>query len=582
MQTLNETVRYEADDRPPLFLTAGLGLQYTILSLASVVLAPVVLITVVGESEAYLSWALFAALIVSGVATTVQSIRIGRVGAGYILVMGSTSAFLPVSVTALEQGGPGLMATLIVCSSLIQFLLGAKMAMLRRVFTPTVAGTVLMLIPISVAPIILRKVQDVPGGVSELAAPVALIATFATIVLVALRFSNAWRIWSPAIGILVGCGLGFAFGIYDVQRVVDAPWIGLPDFSAHPGLDLQFDAVFWGLLPGFLIITLVGAMDTLGDSIAIQRASWRKPRAIDFRSIQGAINADGLGNLLSGLGGTVPNTTYGNSIAIAELTGVAARSVGVCVGVLFVALAFLPKLVAVAVAIPGPVVAAYFVVLMALLFIFGVKILVNDGLDYQKSLIVGSGFCVGLACQFDLVFPELLDGPWGRMLSHGMTAGGLTVILLHGILDLTSARPRRLRTDLSTAKLSEIDRFLCDVASRMKCDESMTHRLRAVAEETVHTLLGNGADDPVRRLLIVARADGRAVSVEFMASGGDLNLEDQLAMLGSAEKDWPSEAETPLRLLRHYATTVGHQQFHDTDIVTARLEPEGSAVGKPT
>lgn len=582
MQTLNETVRYEADDRPPLFLTAGLGLQYTILSLASVVLAPVVLITVVGESEAYLSWALFAALIVSGVATTVQSIRIGRVGAGYILVMGSTSAFLPVSVTALEQGGPGLMATLIVCSSLIQFLLGAKMAMLRRVFTPTVAGTVLMLIPISVAPIILRKVQDVPGGVSELAAPVALIATFATIVLVALRFSNAWRIWSPAIGILVGCGLGFAFGIYDVQRVVDAPWIGLPDFSAHPGLDLQFDAVFWGLLPGFLIITLVGAMDTLGDSIAIQRASWRKPRAIDFRSIQGAINADGLGNLLSGLGGTVPNTTYGNSIAIAELTGVAARSVGVCVGVLFVALAFLPKLVAVAVAIPGPVVAAYFVVLMALLFIFGVKILVNDGLDYQKSLIVGSGFCVGLACQFDLVFPELLDGPWGRMLSHGMTAGGLTVILLHGILDLTSARPRRLRTDLSTAKLSEIDRFLCDVASRMKCDESMTHRLRAVAEETVHTLLGNGADDPVRRLLIVARADGRAVSVEFMASGGDLNLEDQLAMLGSAEKDWPSEAETPLRLLRHYATTVGHQQFHDTDIVTTRLEPEGSAVGKST
>lgn len=582
MQTLNESVRYEADDRPPLFLTAGLGLQYTILSLASVVLAPVVLITVVGESEAYLSWALFAALIVSGVATTVQSIRIGRVGAGYILVMGSTSAFLPVSVTALEQGGPGLMATLIVCSSLIQFLLGAKMAMLRRVFTPTVAGTVLMLIPISVAPIILRKVQDVPGGVSELAAPVALIATFATIVLVALRFSNAWRIWSPAIGILVGCGLGFAFGIYDVQRVVDAPWIGLPDISAHPGLDLQFDAVFWGLLPGFLIITLVGAMDTLGDSIAIQRASWRKPRAIDFRSIQGAINADGLGNLLSGLGGTVPNTTYGNSIAIAELTGVAARSVGVCVGVLFVALAFLPKLVAVAVAIPGPVVAAYFVVLMALLFIFGVKILVNDGLDYQKSLIVGSGFCVGLACQFDLVFPELLDGPWGRMLSHGMTAGGLTVILLHGILDLTSARPRRLRTDLSTAKLSEIDRFLCDVASRMKCDESMTHRLRAVAEETVHTLLGNGADDPVRRLLIVARADGRAVSVEFMASGGDLNLEDQLAMLGSAEKDWPSEAETPLRLLRHYATTVGHQQFHDTDIVTTRLEPEGSAVGKST
>ena len=138
-------------------------------------------------------------------------------------------------------------------------------------------------------------------------------------------------------------------------------------------------------------------MDTLGDAIAIQRASWRTPRAIDFRSIQGAINADGLGNLLSGLGGTVPNTTYGASIAVAELTGVAARSVGICVGILFVAMAFLPKLVAVVVAMPGPVAGAYLAVIVALLFVFGVKILTNDGLDYRKSLIVGFAFWVGLA-----------------------------------------------------------------------------------------------------------------------------------------------------------------------------------------
>ncbi|MYG14183.1 MAG: hypothetical protein F4171_15530 [Gammaproteobacteria bacterium] len=580
MPTLNESVRYEADDRPPPLLTVGLGLQYAILSLATVVLAPVVLITVAGESEAYLSWAVFAALAVSGVATLVQAIRFGRLGAGYLLVMGSTNAFLPVSVTALQQGGPSLLATLIVCSSLIQFFLGAKMAMLRRVFTPTVAGTVLMLIPVSMAPIIVKKLEDVPSGASELAAPVTGVAALAAIVLVALRFSGVWRIWSPAIGLLVGCGVGFAFCIYDVQRVADAPWIGLPDFGAHPGLDLGFDAIFWGLLPGFLIVTLVGAMDTLGDSIAIQRASWRRPRAIDFRSIQGAINADGLGNLLSGLGGTVPNTTYGNSIAIAELTGVAARSVGVCVGVLFVALAFLPKLVAVVVAIPGPVAAAYFVVLVALLFIFGVKILISDGLDYRTGMIVGVGFWVGVAFQFDLIFPQLIDGPWGQLLGQGMTAGGLTVILLRGILDLTSARPGRLRTNLSTAALGEIDHFLSDAARRMKCDDAMTHRLRAVGEETVHTLLSLGANDPVRRLLIVARADGRTVNLEFMASGGDFNLEDQLAMLDSAGQDWPSEAEMPLRLLRHYATTVRHQQFHDTDIVTTRLEPEGSALGK--
>ena len=41
---------------------------------------------------------------------------------------------------------------------------------------------------------------------------------------------------------------------------------------------------------------------------------------------------DGIGNLLSGLLGTLPNTTYATSVAIAEITGVAARRGGVYVG----------------------------------------------------------------------------------------------------------------------------------------------------------------------------------------------------------------------------------------------------------
>ena len=576
MPPTNHDVRYEADERPPLALTFGLGLQYTVLAIATVVLTPAILISSAGASEAYLTWAVFGALAVSGIATVVQAVRIGRLGAGYILVMGSTAAFLPMSVTALTQGGPALLATLIVMSSIVQFVLGAKMALLRRVFTPTVAGTVLMLIPVSLAPIVFNKLTDVPAGAPDVAAPATALVTLAAIVLVALRLSGAWRIWAPAIGLAAGGITGLAFGIYDLERIADAPWIGLPDFTAYPGLDLSFGTTFWALLPGFVIVTLVGAMDTLGDAIAIQRASWRKPRAIDFRSIQGAINADGLGNFLSGIGGTVPNTTYGSSIAIAELTGVAARSVGVCVGILFIALAFLPKPIALVVALPGPVAGAYLAVIVALLFVFGVKILTNDGLDYRKSLIVGFAFWVGLAFQFDMVYPALLEGTWGELLGQGMTAGGITVILLSGFLDLTSRRPRRLRAALSIDALPDIDAFLHEFAGRMQCEEDMTRRLRAVGEETVHTLLGDGARATGRDLLLVARTDGRSADLEFIASGTDVNLEDQLAMLSEGVTEIPNEAEAPLRLLRHYATSVRHQQYHDTDIATVRVEPEGS------
>ncbi len=563
----NDSVRFEADERPPPLLSIGVGAQFTALAIATVIVPPVILVSLGGGSEAYLSWAVFAAVVVSGIATIVQSVRFGRIGAGYILVMGSTSAFLPVSVSALQASGPALLATLIIMSSLVQFGLGWKMAELRRVFTPTVAGTVLLLIPVSLAPLILRKMQDVPASADPLAAPVTTAAALLTIVFLALRFEGALRLWALGIGLVVGCVVGYLFGIYDVQRVAEAAWIGLPDLSGWPGVDLSFDAAFWALLPGFILVTLVGAMDTLGDSIAIQRASWRETRAIDFRAVQGAINADGLGNLLSGLGGTVPNTTYGVSIAITELTGIAARRIGVWAGAMFITLAFLPKLVALLVAMPGPVAAAYLAVVVALLGMFGIKILIADGLDYRQSLIVGMSFWIGLACQFDLLFPQYMTGLVGELLGNGMTAGGLTVILLSTLLSLTSPRPRRLRIDLGSDSLPAIDAFFMKFASGMKAGEDLTHRLRAVAEETVHTLAQNGAE---RRLLVVARADGRAAELEFVAGVGDANLEDQLALIDVA--DMPNESQASLRLLQHYASSVSHRQYHETDVVTVRVD----------
>ena len=142
----------------------------------------------------------------------------------------------------------------------------------------------------------------------------------------ALRATGVWRLWMPLIGLVAGCVVASFFGLYDIESVLEAPWIGVPS-GGWPGFDLEFGTAFWGLLPAFVFVTLIGAIETIGDSIAIQRVAWRKPRAVDFRAVQGAVAADGAGNLLSGLAGTVPNTTYSTSIAITELTGVAARSV---------------------------------------------------------------------------------------------------------------------------------------------------------------------------------------------------------------------------------------------------------------
>ena len=572
----HQDIRYEPDERPPLALSIGLGFQYAILAVAGIVLTPVMMIRIAGGSEVYLSWAVFAALVISGTTTIIQSVRVGRIGAGYILLMGSSGAFIAVCVAALEQGGPGLMASLIVIASLFQFALATKLSLFRRIFTPTVAGTVLMLIPVTIGPLVLGKLTDVPASASPAAAPVTAGVTLVVTLVMALHNSGTWRLWAPVIGIGAGSAVGgLVFGIYETARISEAAWVGLPA-TAWTGLDLSFGPAFWALLPAFVLVTLIGALDTIGDTIAIQRVSWRRPRAVDFRSIQGALTADGLGNLLSGFAGTVPNATYTASISVAEITRVAARFVGVCVGVIFVVLAFLPKCVAAVVAIPGQVVAAYFIVLMAIFFVMGMRILFQDGLDYRKGVIVGLAFWIGSAFQLDWIFPEYFQGSWSELLRNGMTVGGFTVMFLTLLVELTGSRRQRLKTSLNVDAYPKVDAFLSGFAAHQGWNQEMTDRLRAVGEETLLVLIQQkekGSTHAERRLLLIAHSDGEAADLEFIAAADETNIEDQMALLSERAVDTPVEEELSLRLLRHYATSVRHQQYHDTDVVTVRVEP---------
>ena len=566
-------VRYEPNEHPPNALAFGMGAQQAVLCIAGVVLTPVIVIRAAGEGDPYLTWAVFAALLVSGLTTITQAVRVGRIGAGYPLLMGTSGAFIAVCVTSLVEGGPGLLATLVTISALFQFLLSERLSLLRRIITPTVAGTVIMLIAVTVMPIIFNMLADVPEGTSPAAAPASAVTTFIVIAALALRATGAWRLWMPLIGLVAGCVVASFFGLYDIDRVIEAPWIGFPD-GGWPGFDLEFGPAFWGLLPAFVFVTLIGATETIGDSIAIQRVAWRKPRAVDFRAVQGAVAADGAGNLLSGLAGTVPNTTYSTSIAITELTGVAARTVGVWIGIVFATAAFLPKVAALLLAIPSPVAAAYITVLLSLLFVLGMRIVVQGGVDYRKATIAGVAFWVGVGFQNQAIFADRLGEWWGALLGNGMTAGGLTAIALTLFMELTGPRSRRVETALGVEALPEVTGFLREFASGRSWGDDAVQRLCSAGEETLLSLAqpeGDAESVGNRRLLVIARGSRKAAELEFIAAPGEENLEDRMVLLTERGGGAPAEREISLRLLRHYASSVRHQQYHDTDIVTVRV-----------
>ena len=571
----HRNIRFEPDDRPPVALTAGMGLQFAVLCIAGIVLTPAIVVRAAGESDSYLTWAVFAAAMVSGVSTILQAVRFGRIGAGYVLLMGTSGAFIAVCVAALEKGGPRLLAALVVASSLFQFLLAAKLSLFRRLVTPVVSGTVLMLIAVTVMPLVFDMVRASPEGSSDWSAPTSALVAIVLLIAIALKSSGALRLWAPVIGVVAGSVVAAAFGLYDFDQVADAPWVGVPD-SGWPGFDISFDSAFWSLLPAFALVTIIGAVETIGDSVAIQRVSWRKPRAVDYRVVQGAVAADGTGNLLSGLAGTMPNTTYSTSVSITELTGVAARRVGVAIGVIFVVLALLPKFLALVLAIPDAVVAAYLTVLIALLFVVGMRIVAEEVSDYRKGLVAGVAFWLGVGFQNNLIFPEYLGGFAGGFLENGMTSGGLVAIVLMLFTEATQSRRHRLRTNLALPELIRIQEFLNAFATRHGWAPSMSQRLDAVAEETLATLLdAEQAKEAAttRELRVTAsKRDGRAV-LEFVAAARGENIEDRLAVLDEPTADRPVERDLSLRLLQHYATSVFHQQYHELEIVTIHVNP---------
>ena len=580
-QSDRTSVRYQPDDKPPGPLAFGLGLQLAILTVAGVVLTPAIVIRAAGGSEGFLSWAVFAAVAVSGITTVVQAVRVGRVGAGYVLMMGTSGAFIAVCITAIAEGGPAMLATLVVISSLFQFALSTRLSLLRQILTPTVAGTVIMLIPVTVMPILFDMLKQVPEGASTQSAAISALATLLVIACIALKAKGALRLWAPVIGVIAGSAVAGYYGLYDASLVVEAAWVGLP-VGEWPGLDLGFGPVFWSLLPAFVFVTLVGAIETVGDAIAIQHVSWRRPRAVDFRAVQGAVAADGVGNLLSGLAGTVPNTTYSTSVSVTELTGVGARGVGVAVGAVFIALAFLPKALAVVLAIPGPVAAAYITVLMAMLFVVGMKVVIQNGIDYRNGLVAGLAFWTGVGFQNGVIFPEYFSEFAGGLLQNGMTAGGLVAVLLSLFLELTAPRRARIETELDVSALPKIREFLSAFASRSGWDAAMVNRLEAASEETLLTLMekDEAAERKHRRLRLVARKEDDQAVLEFVAATGEENLQDRIALLGERTAGAPAEQEVSLRLLRHVASSVLHQQYYDMDIVTVRVDAPKTAPAK--
>ena len=572
---VNEHIRYEPDERAPPSLTMIAALQGVVVVVSNTITTTTVFAVAFNDDGSYRAWAVFAALIIAGLSSALQAVTLRGLAPGFVQLMGPSSAFLAVCVLAVNEGGLALMSTLVVAASLVQFAVAASLARLRRLITPIVMGVAFMVIPVTVIPIAIDRLDDVPAGADPGAGVVAGVATLAALVLIMLRGSGLARLWAMPIAIVAGCAAAAVLGVYDPAAALEAPWIALPDFSGWPGLSLTLDEDFWALLLVFFVVSAVVAVKTSNEGAVIQQVSRRRPRSIDFRLVQGTMNAGGVSIFLSGIAGTPPTMFYlPSTIALLGFTGVAARRVGITIGVMLVGLALLPKFVAVLLTIPRPVTGAVLMMVMGMLFIEGMRTVFRDGLNQQRAFIVGISLSIAFGLQGQNVLAAVIDGPWGVALGNSAVAGVAAAVAMTVVLEATTARRRRLETELDISAFPGVEAFLRELGAAMGWGKDSTDRLCAAGEETVSAMLDLRDDyetDRPPRLVLMARPGDATVEIEFLAVFSEENIEDRIAYI-SDQAETPEVGEISFRLLGHYASSVRHRKYYGIDIVAVEVE----------
>ncbi len=571
----NNNLSYEASDASPPLVTLGVAAQGAVIAMSTVVTITTVFVLAIRADADYLSWALFASLMVAGIGIIIHAVRFGRLGAGHLLLMGSSVPFLAVCVLAAIQGGLALMSILVITASLLQFAMSAFLAKLNRVITPVVSGVALMVVALSAMPIAAARLNNIPPDAAFFTGPLVGAITLITATVLMLRGAGLIRAIALPITIVIGCVVSYILGIYDFQPVLETSWFDLPEFSAWPRFGSVLSPDFWALLPSFLIVSVVVGLKASAESAVIQQVSRRVPRAIDFRSVQGTLNTSGLAVLASGVLGVLPALNYlPSTMALVSFTGVAARRVAYVVGAILIVLALLPKVVALMMTIPPPVSGSILMVIMGLLFVEGVRTAAQDGLNPQKSVIMGLSLAIAVGLQSRNILAVVLGDFWGVTFGNSVVVGILSALLMSMVVDFTISRRRRLNTQLDAVAVPTVDEFLRRIGTDLGWSDSSVERLCAAGEETLSSMLelrDGYTDDTPPRLIVLAKRGTESLEIEFMAVFAEENIEDRIAFM-SEQAETPDVDDLSFRLLRHYASSVRHRKYHGIDVVAVRVD----------
>lgn len=425
---------YGIEDKPPLGTSLLLALQHLLAAFGAIIAVPLVVGGVLGLPDQIMVSIVSSALLVSGFITIVQCLGLGPVGIKMPCVMGTSFTFVAVSIAiGQDYGMPGIVGSAL-GGSLVMIIGSQFMGHVRKLFPPVVSGTVILMIGISLVPVGTDWFAgDLPGGQSYGLPSHLLVGLLVAMVVILFNRRGSGLFKSGAI--VFGMGAGYAIsvmsGAVDFTPITTSPVVRLPEF-------MPFELVF--PLTGVLsmgLAYLVTIMESTGDFLALSEVS---DCELTGDRLSRGILCDGVGSALAAVFGTTPFSSFSQNVGIVAITGVASRFVVALTGALLMGAGLFPKVAALIVTIPQPVLGGASIIMFGMIITAGIKMLSRVELDEKNSLIVAISITAGLAVTTRPDILGYLPSFLQLLLSSGITTGALVAVSLNLLFE-NKSRP---------------------------------------------------------------------------------------------------------------------------------------------
>jgi xanthine permease XanP len=479
-------MRFLADEVPPLAVTLVNAFQYVAVT-SSFLVFPLIMARAAQAPAAVADSMLAWSMLVLAIGTTLQALRRGPIGSGYLAPSVMTAVYVGPSLLAVRVGGLALMSGMTLCGGVLEAALSRSLNRLRSVLPPELAGVVIFLVGVSNGVVGLRYLLQ--PDVSTQSQPLYwLVAAVTLAVMVA---ANVWSrgilgLSCALVGIVAGYIAAIMTGLLPEQDLAElatrAP-VALPSID-HFGW--SFDVAM--VLP-FTIAALANTLKAAALLTASQRlldADWTRP---DLAPISRGVLADGITTAVSGALSVFGINVSASSVGLVAATGVASRRVAYATSAIFVVLAFLPMVTHMLALMPAPVIGATLVFTSCAILKNGIETIAARLYDTRKTLTVGLAIMAGLAVEaFPGVFravPTSIQPVLASSLVFGTLVGFALNLVFH------IGQRKRLSLTIEPARLDteEVRRFVEEGGAEWGARRDVVLRAEYAVQELVETVV---------------------------------------------------------------------------------------------